>query len=260
MFELYVHVPATLLPERVDFLLSRKLQPEVACQDANMAKLDIELLADNAAELAEAGLKTVLHAPFVGFLPGAADFRSRQQTINLLEQTLILAERIKAEKIVFHPGLTANASERETDDWLQRAYVLWSNYISWANLNHCVFCLENIYESSPDPLLRLITAINSNNFGHVFDIGHWNIFSSKPLAVWLDAVAPHIHHLHLHDNHGHLDEHLAIGMGTVPFDQLFIWLDSCETLPSITLENHHRYALDQSLVVLKNSWKGEPIQ
>jgi len=175
MSELYVHVPAALFPERVDFLLARKLQPEVACQDATVAKLDLDQLADSASALAESGLKTVLHAPFVDFLPGAADFRGRQKTISLLEQTLILAERIKAEKIVFHPGLSPNATLHETDDWLTRSYVLWSNYISWAKLNSCIFCIENIYETSPTPLLGLISAINSPYFGHVFDIGHWNI-------------------------------------------------------------------------------------
>lgn len=250
MSELFVHVPASRLPERVDFLLARKLQPEVACQGTNMAKLDIAQLADSASELAEAGLKTVLHAPFVDFCPGAADFRGRQQTIYLLEQTLILAERIKAVKIVFHPGLNANATGHETDDWLARSYVLWSNYISWAKHNDCIFCIENIYETSPSPLLALITAINSPYFGHVFDIGHWNIFSSGPLTTWLGTLAPYIHHLHLHDNRGYMDEHLAIGLGTAPFDQLFAWLDDYGMIPSITLENHNRHAIDQSLGVL----------
>jgi sugar phosphate isomerase/epimerase len=253
MSELFVHVPVALFPERVDFLLARKLQPEVACQDANMAKLDMAQLADSAAALAESGLMTVLHAPFVDLLPGAADFRGRQQTIRLLEQTLLLAERIKAAKIVFHPGLSANATEQEVDDWLSRSYVLWSNYISWAKLNNCLFGIENIYETSPTPLLRLITAIKSPYFGHVFDIGHWNIFSSGPLSAWLGAVAPYIHHLHLHDNHGRMDEHLAIGLGTAPFDQLFTWLDGCDAVPTMTLENHNRYALDQSLDVLKRT-------
>ncbi|MBW6508982.1 MAG: sugar phosphate isomerase/epimerase [Desulfuromonadales bacterium] len=256
MSEVYVHVPAALFPERINFLLARKLQPEVACQDANMAKLDIELLADSAAALAVAGLKTVLHAPYVGFSPGAADFHGRRLTINLLEQTLILAERINAEKIIFHPGLEANAHERRVGDWFERSCILWSNYVSWAKLNDCAFCIENIYETSPVPLIRLISAINSPYFGHVFDVGHWNIFSREPLTTWLDAAAPHIYHLHLHDNRGQMDEHLAIGSGTVPFDQLFSWLDSCDTSPSITLENHNRHALDQSLLALTSTSRG----
>jgi len=65
--EIYVHVPVALYSERVDFLLARNLQPEVACQEADMAKLDMEQLADSAA--AEAGLKTVLHALFGGWIP-----------------------------------------------------------------------------------------------------------------------------------------------------------------------------------------------
>ncbi|MBD1399892.1 sugar phosphate isomerase/epimerase family protein [Pelovirga terrestris] len=260
MSELFIHVPAALFPDRVDFLLTRRLQPEVACQDANIATLDMNQLADSASALAAAGLKTVLHAPFVDFLPGASDFRGRQMTISLLEQTLILAERIKAGKIVFHPGLIANASGHETDDWLARSYVLWSNYMSWAKINNCIFCIENIYETSPTPLLDLITAINSPYFGHVFDIGHWNIFSGEPLTTWLGAIGPYIHHLHLHDNRGHMDEHLAIGLGTVPFDQLFTWLDDSDTAPSITLENHNRLALDQSLGMLARTLTNDKYQ
>ena len=30
---LYIHIPAHLLPGRLSFLLNRKLQPEVACQE-----------------------------------------------------------------------------------------------------------------------------------------------------------------------------------------------------------------------------------
>jgi len=260
MFEVYVHVPAVLFTERVDFLLTRKLQPEVACQDTNIFRIDIEQFADSAARLTEVGLKTVLHAPFVDFLPGATDFRGRQRTIKLLEQTLILAERINAGKIVFHPGLSANATERETEDWLVHAYNLWSNYVAWAKLNNCIFCIENIYETSPAPLLNLITAIDSPYFGHVFDIGHWNIFSSLPLVTWLETMAPYIRHLHLHDNHGRMDEHLAIGTGTVPFDQFFTWLDPSVSLPSITLENHNLQALDQSLIVLSQTTRGHHCQ
>lgn len=61
--------------------------------------------------------------------------------------------------------------------------------------------------------------------------------------------------LYVHDNRGRLDEPLAIGSGTVPFDQLFDWLDSSDMAPSITLENHNRHALEQSLAILANTTK-----
>lgn len=42
--ELFIHVAAALFPEWVDFLLTRKLELEVAWQDANMVKSDIDQL------------------------------------------------------------------------------------------------------------------------------------------------------------------------------------------------------------------------
>ncbi len=255
MSKLYVHMPVALLSRHIDYLLTHRLQPEIACQDADITSIDMEQLANAAACLSEANLKTILHAPFIDFHPGTRDKSSHRRTIQLLEHSLILAERISAEKIVFHPGLEPNCSRRRSEIWLEQSYNLWSNYIDWAQTNNCTFCIENIYEPSPDALLQLMSAINSPNFGHVFDIGHWNIFCADRLTKWLDQTAPFIRHLHLHDNRGHMDEHLAIGAGTVPFCELFDWLANRDYSPSITLENHNLQALNQSLAAVeKNLW------
>ena len=255
MSDLYVHIPAALFTQKIDFLRSRMLQPEIACQDADIARIDVEQFADAAASLAEANLKTILHAPFSGFHPGTKNKNSLRQTEHLLERTLLLAERINAEKIVFHPGLEPGCSRRQSETWLNQSFALWSNYLGWAHTNDCTFCIENIYDSSPEVLLQLLCAINSPYFGHVFDIGHWNIFCPASLAKWLDQTAPFIRHLHLHDNRGQRDEHLAIGAGTVPFGELFAWLANNDLSPSVTLENHNLQALNQSLAILKkNLW------
>jgi sugar phosphate isomerase/epimerase len=37
---------------------------------------------------------------------------------------------------------------------------------------------------------------------------------------WLIPLKERIREIHLHDNHGKLDEHLPIGMGTFPFREL----------------------------------------
>lgn len=252
MSELFVHIPASIFAEKVPFLLSRRLQPELACQDAALDQLDFYRIGDSAARLAAAGLKTILHAPYVNFHPGSPVPQLRKMTIKLLEQSLLLAERVSASKIVFHPGLAPDSTALQQSIWLENSLELWPNYISWAEQNHCTFCIENIYESSPQPLLRLVSAIDSPRFGHVFDIGHWNIFSGQRLTDWLIQMGPYLQHLHLHDNHGDTDDHLAIGLGTVPFAELFSWLEKTAIEPSITLENHNLRALDQSLVVIKN--------
>ncbi len=61
---LYIYTPAHLLPARLPFLLNRNLQPEVACQEVILEKLDFEQLGDCAQQLQEQGLiclKNVLH-------------------------------------------------------------------------------------------------------------------------------------------------------------------------------------------------------
>ncbi len=59
-------------------------------------------------------------------------------------------------------------------------------------------------------------ACRQKNFSLCLDTGHTNHASKKPLTEWLDILAPWITHLHLHDNHGVIDEHLAIGAGNIP--------------------------------------------
>lgn len=249
MSDLYVHIPAAHFTRRLEFLLSQRLQPEIACQETDIAAIDLNEFADAAVCLSEAGLTTVLHAPFSGFHPGSGNPLVRRQTTQILESSLKLAERINARKIVFHPGLERVYSQRQVDIWLEQSFRLWTNYIGWATDNDCIFCIENIYESSPDPLLQLMSAIDSPCFGHVFDLGHWNIFCRNRLDDWLDQMAGFICHLHLHDNHGQADEHLAIGTGTVPFADLFRWLALNSCSPSVTIENHSLQALKVSLGV-----------
>lgn len=248
MSQLFVHIPVNLLPGKVPFLLNRRLQPEVACQEAFLDRLDFVHLGECSSRLHAAGLQTILHAPYLGFSPGSSDHRLRDRSRRLIEQTLLLAEKIHAQRIVFHPGLEMHSTVREQSLWLKHAHLFWLDYLPWAKQHNALFCIENIYESSPLPLLQLISTINSPHLGHVFDIGHWNIFATGELTEWLEQMAASIVHLHLHDNHGERDEHLAIGLGTAPFDRLFAWLketDRCR--PTVTIENHNPAALDLSL-------------
>lgn len=57
--------------------------------------------------------------------------------------------------------------------------------------------------------------------GVTWDVGHLNIykkygFDDKDLKKQTEIIAPHVKHLHLTDNFGYGDSHLAPGMGNVP--------------------------------------------
>ncbi len=248
---LYIYTPAHLLPARLPFLLNRKLQPEVACQEVLLEKLDYEQLGDCATRLQEQGLSTTLHAPYANFNPGSSKKRPRQTSLQITDQSLLLAEKLRARRIVFHPGLTYGADRNELDLWLKNSLSFWPEFLQRAAEFDCTLCIENIYETTPDIFVDLLSAINSPQMGHVFDIGHWNIFATGKLINWLKATAPYLKHLHLHDNHGESDQHLPVGHGYVPFSTLFQWLKSTASHPTITLENHTLPETEQSLKILQ---------
>jgi len=61
--------------------------------------------------------------------------------------------------------------------------------------------------------------------GVTFDVGHLNIakkrgFEDKDLIKEMDAIAKHVKHVHLTDNFGYSDSHLAPGMGNVPIKEM----------------------------------------
>ncbi|MFZ0611664.1 MAG: sugar phosphate isomerase/epimerase, partial [Desulfobacterales bacterium] len=91
--------------------------------------------------------------------------------------------------------------------------------------------------------------------GFCLDTGHQAAFGQASLVKWLDALGPHIGQVHLHDNHGLRDEHLALGRGKIDFPYLFRRLKTlCDTPPVITLEPHTEEALDPSLDYLAALW------
>ena len=75
----------------------------------------------------------------------------------------------------------------------------------------------------------------------------WAILSPLPAITedWLPALEPWLGQLHLHDNHGDRNSHLAIGEG------LFDYLNQKDMTPIITLEPHYEEAFWGSIKALE---------
>ena len=115
--------------------------------------------------------------------------------------------------------------------------------------------LENVYEKDPDDIGVLLKRLKDQNVGFCLDSGHLVAFGKANLKVWLESLGPYIEQVHLHDNHGSNDEHLAIGLGTIDFDLLFSYLKSNRNSPPVvTLEPHREEDLWPSLKNLAKIW------
>jgi hypothetical protein len=58
------------------------------------------------------------------------------------------------------------------------------------------------------------------------------------METWLTVLKGHIGHLHLHDNDGNADQHLGLGQGTIPWDELWAFVRHRAAPVSATFEPH----------------------
>jgi len=115
--------------------------------------------------------------------------------------------------------------------------------------------LENVYDQSPDEMIDLLENLRDVGVGFCLDSGHQAVFSTTPMAGWIASLGPYLRQLHLHDNCGNQDEHLALGRGHIDFPQLFkLLIAFSPARPVITLEPHREEELQPSLKYLETIW------
>jgi len=77
---------------------------------------------------------------------------------------------------------------------------------------------ENI--SNTDAMLRLLDAVDDENFGAIFDTGHQNA-QKEILPLSVEKLGKKIFYLHVADNDGCTNKHLKPGDGTIDWEGLF---------------------------------------
>ena len=184
--------------------------------------------------------KLTIHAPFMDLSPGAVDSKIREITIQRFSSVLDFSAILKPEIIVFHSGYDRRKYDDKIDVWLEGSLKTWIPLNKRAEELGVKIAIENIFEDEPDNLRMLAQEMDSENFGLCFDVGHFNLFSRISLSKWLQITGPFIKEIHLHDNDGSGDDHLAIGDGTLDFETIFKMtreLNCVYTIEAHTVEN-----------------------
>ncbi len=247
--QIYVHLPGSQLDKRLGDFIDQGWSPEIALQaqdlDPNPAYSSVR------ERLEQSGLSCCIHAPFFDLNPASSDPAISSITARRFTQTLDAAAELGATHIVFHPGFDPWRYARAPESWLEYSLEFWPQLIKRAAAAKVVLCLENIFDSSPLPLIELLRNLDSPYLRHCFDIGHWFLFSKTPLAEWLEQFAPYLHHLHLHDNRGRQDDHRPIGTGKIDFPAFFAELERLDLHPTATLEAHRHKDAQASMSALQ---------
>lgn len=77
--------------------------------------------------------------------------------------------------------------------------------------------------SNTDAMLRLLDAVNDENFGAVLDTGHQHA-QKELLPLSVEKLGKSIFYLHVSDNDGRENKHLRLGEGTIDWEGLFVAL------------------------------------
>lgn len=256
----FVNLPLSWVanePALLDKFIDLSLQPEFGIDAGTVFGPGPDWHKRNLEKLRGAGLKCSVHLPFFDLHPGSENPHILEGTRTTLRLAARIARIYHPHHLVGHPifnagqHAVAGSPAVPSEAWLERSAATWK--MVHEESGKALLCLENTHEKNPEPLVALLRRLDGKA-GLCFDLGHWYSFAQgrrlRDLPRWLDAVAPYIAHMHLHDNKGDQDSHMGLGKGSIPFDPAFAELKERGIKPSFTLEPHSEDALRESLAFI----------
>ncbi len=254
--QIHVNIPYRMLHDSfLNKFLTNGLNPEIGFDAEALDRFSPEEVAAIAQKIRGAGLACTIHAPFMDLSPGSPDPEVRALTRKRLEQVVRLIPLFGPKSVVCHPGYDHKRYWHMREAWAERSLETWEWLARTLHNEGALLMLENVYERGPDDMRLLFERLPEEDVGFCLDTGHQNVFSETPMETWLQSLGPYLRQLHLHDNHGVEDEHLAPGRGRIDFASLFNQLSSARIRPVVvTLEIHKEEDLDPALKYLETLW------
>lgn len=249
-----VCIPFRLLKEQyLPMVLEKRINPEIGIDSNVIDTYSKRDFSEIVSVLRQEGLLITLHGPFYDLVPGGMDKNILKATRERLKEVYDLIPVFEPLSIVCHTGYDRKRYNEVQDRWLETAVETWAPLVKDLQGTQTILVLENVYEKTPSTLQKLMCALNSEKAGFCFDVGHMTAFSETNMEGWLKALGSFVRQLHLHDNNGTWDDHLAIGAGNIDFEALFKYLEDNQLRPIMTLEAHKEKWIWQSIEALSSS-------
>jgi len=246
----FVNLPIRYIAEDrsyLDYFLRYNLSPELGLDALSLDQYDESWHQRLADELRENQVVCSIHLPFHDLQPGSIDNLILEATRERLKKAIYIAQIYSPQYLIGHAYFIPLYTDLFSK-WLARAVDTWAFILEeWPE--HPSLFLENVREKDPRPLGDLLSELADQDVRFCFDVGHWSSYGSggqyHNLSFWIQTMAPYLSHMHLHDNDGIADLHMGIGLGVVPWLELFAGLELLELKPGLTLEPHSKEDLEQ---------------
>ena len=168
--------------------------------------------------LSRYGLECQIHAPICDWNIAAMSDRLREASLQETFDVLDAAAELDAKVVTVHPGLSSMAVPGLEDRAVARAKDAVRRISKHADDAGVIVGIENM--PSPPFFLgrtasQLAEIVEGTDLGVTFDIGHAN--TTGQIDAVIDLLGDRFVNIHIHDNDGTRDSHLAIGEGTIDF-------------------------------------------
>lgn len=219
---------------------------EIASLDFDFVEIGIEepcgspkIIGKNAARInkivSRRGMFALGHAPWWIDL-GSPHEIVREAWLKECKKIIDAGRKVNIQKITFH----AHSQSMLLSDKSTRKEII-GNYVE--NLEKLVsysdgmkVMLENTTEMSSlkdfDQIVSKVKGLGVNlDIGHAFIAG-----GMKSVSAHIERFNKRIEHIHMHDNHGKMDEHLPVGVAKVDFRKTVKDLKKIKYDKTISLE------------------------
>lgn len=195
-----------------------------------------------------------IHAPVLDIHLGSLNQKIRELAQEEIKASLNFAREIDASVVVVHPAPAILSMP--TGEWCKQRYESLSvaTEKSIQQERNLLRSLKDLADYAPDILLgvenlifphelykspeeikELLEKVNRTNVGFTFDVGHAQISGHNP-ADFINVLGDQVYHVHLHDNHGVIDEHLPLGEGIIDYVGIIQSLKQSNYLGVVNLE------------------------
>ena len=163
------------------------------------------------------GFNTI-HGVFFDICFNSSDNLIKDASYTRARQTLDIAKKLGCRKIVFHTNYIVgfNSTDYKTM-WIDRNALAYETFLK--EYSDIEILVENMFDDNDELILALLKKVNNPKFRMCFDIAHANL-SKESIITWYNNCKDFISHIHINDNFGTSDAHLAIGTGSMDYDYI----------------------------------------
>ena len=193
-----------------------------------------------------------LHGAFLDVTVHSADREIRAISDKRIRQSMEIGRRLGVCAVIFHTNLIANfKTQSYIDGWVSKNAAYWRALS--AEYPDMKIYIENMFDSDPAPMKALMEALSDlPGVQACFDFAHAAVFS-KDVQAWMEAILPYAAHVHINDNDGIADLHLAIGDGVLDISLLDRALAQSGACPGILIEASGAATQERSIQYLKQN-------